>query len=50
MDAEFEDDDTYDGDQLIPGDARSNLRNPGAKVDAFIVAMRISLLIIRSTM
>ena len=39
MDAEFEDDDTYGGDQLIPGAARSNLRNAGAKDDASIVIM-----------
>ena len=37
MDAEFEDDDTYGGDQLIPGAARSNLRNPGDKDDASIL-------------
>ena len=40
MDAEFEDDDTYGGDQLIPGAARSNLRNPGAKDDASIVNVK----------
>ena len=39
MDAEFEDDNTYGGDQLIPGAARSNLRNPGAKDDASIVTI-----------
>ena len=33
MDAEIEDDNTYGGDQLIPGAARSNLRNAGAKSD-----------------
>ena len=38
MDAEFEDDDTYGGDQLIPGAARSNLRNAGAKDDASIIS------------
>ena len=37
MDAEFEDDDAYGGDQLIPGAARSNLRNAGAKDDAATV-------------
>ena len=37
MDAEFEDDDTYCGIQLIPGAARLNLRNAGAKDDASIV-------------
>ena len=37
MDDEFEDDDTYGGDQLIPDAARSNLRNAGAKDDASIV-------------
>ena len=39
MDAEFEDNDTYGGDQLIPGAARSNIRNPGAKDDASLVVM-----------
>ena len=42
MDAEFEDDDTYGGDQLIPGAARSNLRNAGAKDDASIVILYIT--------
>ena len=41
MEAEFEDDDTYGGDQLIPGAAWSNLGNPGAKDDASIVYINL---------
>ena len=44
MDVEFEDDDTYGGDQLIPGAAISNLRNSGAKDDASIVVNKVKTL------